>query len=105
MTQAARYERNETRLGYHSSRYDWNFTTTSGKVTLHIPRLKGISFETAITERYCRRESSVEDVIIEMYFAGVSVRRMEDITRALWGSKKYMNMKHLEAMEQEPLAV
>ena len=32
-----------------------------------------------------------------MYLAGVSVRRVEDITEALWGSKKYMNMKHLEA--------
>jgi hypothetical protein len=38
-----------------------------------------------------------------MYPAGVSMRRVEDITEALWCSKKYMNMKHLEAMEQEPL--
>ena len=45
---------------------------------------------------------SVEEALIEMYLAGVSVRRVEDITEALWGSKKYMNMKHLEAMEQEP---
>ena len=72
-------------------------TTTSGDVTLHVPRLKGVSFETAIIERYRRRESSVEEALIEMYLAGVSVRRVEDITEALWGSKKYMNMKHLEA--------
>ena len=50
-------------------------------------RLKGISFETAIIERYRRRESSVEEALIEMYLAGVSVRRVEDITEALWGSK------------------
>ena len=43
-------------------------------------RLKGISFETAIIERYRRRESSVEEALIEMYLAGVSVRRVEDIT-------------------------
>ena len=54
-------------------------------MTLHAPRLKGISFETAIIERYRRRESSVEEALIEMYLAGVSVRRMEDITEALWG--------------------
>ena len=47
LTQAARYER--------------NLTTTSGDVTLHMPRLKGISFETAIIERYRHRESSVEE--------------------------------------------
>ena len=50
-----------------------------------MPKLKGISFETAIIERYRRRESSVEEALIEMYLAGVSVRRVEDITEALWG--------------------
>ena len=45
------------------------------------------TFETAITERYLRRESGVEEALIEMYLAGVSVRRVEDITEALWGSK------------------
>ena len=46
-----------------------------------------MSFETAIIERYRRRESSVEKALIEMYLASVSVRRVEDITEALWGSK------------------
>lgn len=87
LTQAARYERSEARQGYRSGHYDRNLTTTSGDVTLHMPRLKGISFETAIIERYRRRESSVEEALIEMYLAGVSVRRVEDITEALWGSK------------------
>ncbi len=86
LTQAARYERSEARQGYRSGHYDRNLTTTSGDVTLHMPRLKGVSgvsFETAIIERYRRRESSVEEALIEMYLAGVSVRRVEDITEAL----------------------
>ena len=83
LTQAARYERNEARQGYRSGHYDRNLTTTSGDVTLHMPRLKGISFETAIIERYRRCESSVEEALIEMYLAGVSVRRGEDITGEL----------------------
>ena len=87
LTQAARYERNEARQCYRSGHYDRNLTTTSGDVTLHVPRLKGVSFETAIIERYRRWESSVEEALIEMYLAGVSVRRVEDITEALWGSK------------------
>ena len=82
LTQAARYERSEARQGYRSGHYDRNLTTTSGDVTLHMPRLKGVSFETAIIERYRRRESSVEEALIEMYLAGVSVRRVEDITGA-----------------------
>ena len=59
LTQAARYERSEARQGYRIGHYDRNLTTTSGDVTLHIPRLKGVSFETAIIERYRRRESNV----------------------------------------------
>jgi putative transposase len=31
-----------------------------------------------IIERYRRRESSVEEALIEMYLAGVSVRRVEE---------------------------
>mgnify|MGYP001772216407 CR=1 FL=1 len=76
LTQARRYERSEARQGYRSGHYDRGLTTTSGEVTLHVPRLKGISFETAIIERYRRRESSVEEALIEMYLAGVSVRRV-----------------------------
>ena len=79
LTQAARYEPSEARQGCRSGHYDRNLTTTSGDVTLHMPRLKGVSFETAIIERYRRRESSVEEALIEMYLAGVSVRRVEDI--------------------------
>lgn len=41
------------------------------------------SFKTAIIERYLRRESRVEEALIEMYLAGVSMRRVEDITEAL----------------------
>ena len=52
LTQAARYERSEERQGYRSGHYSGNLTTTSGDVTLNVPRLKGISFETAIIERY-----------------------------------------------------
>ncbi|WP_449290376.1 transposase [Oscillibacter ruminantium] len=49
LTQAAKYERSEERQGYRSGHYSRNLTTTSGDVTLNVPRLKGISFETAIS--------------------------------------------------------
>lgn len=84
---ASKYERSEEREGYRSGHYTRNFTTTSGDVTLRIPKLKGIHFDTAIIERYKRRECSIEEALIEMYLAGVSVRRVEDISEALWGSR------------------
>lgn len=67
-----------------SGHYSRNPTTTSGDVTLKVSKLKGISFETAIIERYRHRESSVEEALIEMNLVGVSVRRVEDISEALW---------------------
>lgn len=87
LTSAAKYERTEARQGYRSGHYNRKLTTTSGEVRLEVPKLKGVPFETAIIERYRRRESSVEEALIEMYLAGVSVRRIEDISEALWGSR------------------
>jgi len=82
-----RYARDEQRNGYRAGHYERNFTTSSGDVKLQMPKLKGLSFETRIIERYKRRESSVEEALIEMYLAGVSVRRVEDISEALWGTR------------------
>lgn len=42
LTQAARYVRTEARQGYRSGHYTRNLTTTSGEVTLKMPRLKGV---------------------------------------------------------------
>jgi len=112
LTNAAKYERSAERQGYRSGHYSRNFTTTSGDVTLNVPKLKGVPFETAIIERYRRRESSVEEALIEMYLAGVSVRRVEDITEALWGTKvspatiSELNKKayvHIEEWRNRPL--
>jgi len=87
LTNAEKYERTQERQGYRAGHYERDLQTTSGNVKLKMPKLKGVAFETAIIERYQRRESSVEEALIEMYLAGVSVRRVEDITEALWGTK------------------
>lgn len=87
LVNAQRYERSANRQGYRAGHYSRNLQTTAGNVDLKVPKLKGLSFETAIIERYRRRESSVEEALIEMYLSGVSVRRVEDITEALWGTK------------------
>ena len=110
---AQKYERSADRQGYRSDHYKRNFQTTAGKVELKVPKLKGVPFETAIIERYRRRESSVEEALIEMYLAGVSVRRVEDITEALWGTKvspatiSNLNKKaygHIEQWRSRPLS-
>ena len=88
LTQAARYERNDQRQGYHSDHYNRNLPHHFRKFHSQDAQTQGgISFEAAIIERYRRRGSNVETAFIEIYPAGVPVRRVEDITEALWGSK------------------
>jgi len=84
---AGRYERSEGRRDFRSGTYSRKLQTQAGEVTLKVPKLRHQTFETAIIEGYRRRESSVEEALVEMYLAGVSVRRVEDITEALWGTR------------------
>jgi putative transposase len=84
---AERYEHTDARSDTRAGHYERKLQTQAGEVTLKMPKLRTIPFETAIIERYRRRECSVEEALIEMYLAGVSVRRVEDITEALWGTK------------------
>lgn len=84
---AKRYEHNPDRVDTRAGHYERSLQTKAGEVTLKVPKLRNLPFETAIIERYRRRESSVEEALIEMYHAGVSVRRVEDITEALWGTR------------------
>jgi len=84
---ARKYERTEARQDTRAGSYERQLHTRAGEVKLKVPKLRSLPFETAIIERYRRRESSVEEALIEMYLAGVSVRRVEDITQALWGTR------------------
>lgn len=103
---AARYERTESRQDTRAGYYQRNLHTKAGEVTLNVPKLRQQKFETAIIERYRRREASVEEALMEMYLAGVSVRRVEDITQALWGTRvspgtvSNLNQKIYERIEK-----
>lgn len=109
---AKRYERSAGRTNGRAGHYTRNFHTKAGEVELQIPKLRYAKFETAIIERYKRREASVEEALMEMYLAGVSVRRVEDITEALWGMRvsagtvSELNQKvyeRIEAWRNEPI--
>lgn len=84
---AKRYEHSEKRMDTRAGSYERQLHTKAGEVTLKVPKLRKLPFESAIIERYKRREISVEEALVEMYLAGVSVRRVEDITQALWGTR------------------
>lgn len=82
---AGRYERTAEREAYRAGHHGRGPATSSGEVTIHMPKLKGARLATAAIERYRRRETSVEEAMIEMYLAGVSTRRIEDVSEILRG--------------------
>ena len=84
---ASRYQRSPDRQDTRAGSYQRKLLTKAGEVELTVPRLRSLPFETQIIKRYQTKQSSVEEALIEMYLAGVSVRRVEDITEALWGAK------------------
>jgi transposase-like protein len=81
---ANKYERSPERVDTRSGSYSRRLHTKAGEVTLKVPRLRSLPFETQIIEHYKRQEASVEESLVQMYLAGVSVRRAEDITEVLW---------------------
>jgi hypothetical protein len=87
ITGAARYERSGGRKAYRAGHYGRDLTVKAGKMTVRVPKLKGAVFESAVIERYRRREESVEEALIDMYLAGVSTRRVDDTGQALWGER------------------
>src|ERR1700733_3333343 len=109
---AQRYERSPDRVDTRAGHYERKLETKAGAVTLKVPKLRSLPFETAIIQRYRRKESSVEEALVEMYLAGVSVRRVEDITEALWGTRVSASTvsdlnqkiyKQIEEWRQQPL--
>lgn len=112
LCQAQRYERSPDRVDTRAGTYKRKLQTKAGEVELEVPKLRRQTFETAIIERYRRRDVSIEEAIVQMYLAGVSVRRVEDITEALWGTRvssgtvSNLNKKvykHIEKWRKQPI--
>src|SRR5215471_8104019 len=68
---AQRYERSAARRDTRAGHYERGLQTKAGEVRLRVPKLRRQTFETAIIERYRRRESSVEEALIEMSGRGI----------------------------------
>jgi len=112
MCNAQRYERSPDRVDTRAGHYTRKLHTKAGEVEVKMPKLRKQTFESAIIERYRRRDISIEEAIVQMYLAGVSVRRVEDITEALWGTRvssgtvSKLNQKvyqHIERWRTQPI--
>lgn len=83
---AERYERTADREAYRAGHYERKLATTSGEVTIRMPGLKCMRFATAVIEPHRKRETSAGETMMEMYLAGVSTRRIEDVSEILRSS-------------------
>ena len=72
--------------GYRSAHYSRRLVTVAGEIELRVPKLSGATFQTTVIERYRSRETPVKETIVEMYPAGVSTRKIEDVSKLLWGA-------------------
>lgn len=112
LLQARPYERTTTRRDYRNGTRQRQLLTRVGDITLNVPRLRTVPFQSQIVDRYKRMESSLEEALLEMYFQGVSTRKVAGITEELLGvpvsagRMSRLNLKvadKLEAWRERPL--
>ena len=83
---AARFRRSEERRGYRNGFYQRDLATQIGIVTaIRVPRARGETVEWSVFSRYQRRQEQVNQVIREVFLAGVSTRRVGESLEAILG--------------------
>ena len=83
---AGRYRRTDERSGHRNGFYSRDLATQIGIVTaIRVPRARGGSLERSVFSRYHRRQAQVDQVIREVFLAGVSTRRVGETLAALLG--------------------
>jgi len=73
---------------YRNGCYNRSFVTRFGLISgIEVPRLRKPGFRTKVFKRYCRYEDIVEDLIQDIFLAGVSTRRVGDAVSKLLNTK------------------
>jgi len=85
---AGRYRRVEVRHGYRNGFYERDLATQIGIVTaIRVPRARDQAARRPVFRRYQRRQAQVNDVIRDVFLAGVSTRRVGEALEALVGER------------------
>jgi len=83
---AGRFRRTDERSGHRNGFYSRDLVTQIGVVTaIRVPRARGGVVERSAFSRYQRRQAQVNQVIREVFLAGVSTRRVGETLAALLG--------------------
>lgn len=82
---AQAYERTESRRGHANGYKPKILDTRAGRVTVQVPKTRGIEFYPGALEKGVRSERALKAAIAEMYVKGVSTRKVTDVMRELCG--------------------
>jgi len=83
---AAPYERTPERRGYRNGSYARTLRTRVGSLVLTVPRDRAGLFRPTLFAKYERSEQALVLAMIEMYFHGVSTRKVNAIVEQLCGT-------------------
>lgn len=83
---AERHERSGKRIGYRNGSYTRDLETGLGLLRdVEVPRSRDGKFNPTVFVRYHRRQEEVENLIRDMFLAGVSTRRVGEVLKPLLG--------------------
>src|SRR5262249_12676115 len=82
---AKKYERTEQRKGHRNGHKPRELKTRVGTLELQVPQVREARFQTKLFGRYQRQEAALMTTIAEMYYQGVSTRRVATIMEELGG--------------------
>lgn len=83
-----RYDASFGELPYRNGYYHRSLVSQLGLIEeIRVPRLRNGGFSTKVFKRYGRFQPLVEDVISEIFLAGVSTRRVGEVLEALLGTR------------------
>src|SRR5215813_3041604 len=83
--QARKYERSRERKGHRNGYKRRQIKTRVGTLELQVPQVREGRFQTTLFGRYQRQEAALMTTIAEMYYQGVSTRRVAAIMEELGG--------------------
>jgi len=83
---AGPYERSAARRSWRNGSYERTLTTRVGTFTLKVPRDRDGIFQPTLFARYERTEQALVLAMVEMYFQGVSTRKVTDVVEVLCGT-------------------
>ena len=83
---AGKYRRTELRRGYRNGHRNRGLLTELGPIEhIRVPRDRDGTYRTEVLPRYQRRQKRVNRMVREMFLAGVSTRRVQDVIKPLLG--------------------